>query len=99
LLEHRTPAVGEIVALYAITRFLGEGVGTHLVAFAAERARTLGLDALVACTVSPRAAAFFERQGFERVSADEMPPAKWKGYEPARREQVVCLRRGLAGPR
>jgi N-acetylglutamate synthase-like GNAT family acetyltransferase len=99
LLEHRTPAVGEIVALYAITRFLGEGVGTHLVAFAAERARTLGFDALVACTVSPRAAAFFERQGFERVSRDEMPPGKWKGYEPARREQVVCLRRGLAGPR
>ena len=57
------------------------------------------LEALVACTVSPRAAAFFQRQGFERVAPETMPPGKWQGYEPARRDRVVCLRRDLSGPR
>lgn len=95
LLVHREPAVGEIVALYAITRFLGEGVGTPLVAFATERARSLGLGALVACTLSDRAAAFFERQGFRRVTPAELPPSKWDGYEPSRRERLICLRRAL----
>jgi N-acetylglutamate synthase-like GNAT family acetyltransferase len=98
LLVHREPALGELVALYAITRFLGEGVGAHLVAFAAERARGLELEALVACTVSTRAAAFFERQGFRRVTPAELPPSKWQGYEPARLAQVICLRRELRDP-
>jgi N-acetylglutamate synthase-like GNAT family acetyltransferase len=98
LLVHREPALGELVALYAITRFLGEGIGAHLVAFAEERARGQELEALVACTVSARAAAFFERHGFRRVSPAELPPSKWEGYEPARLAQVICLRRELGEP-
>ena len=98
LLLHSADRAAEIASLYTLTRFLGEGVGAHLVAFAAERARGLGLEALVACTVSARAAAFFERHGFRRVTPAELPPSKWQGYEPARLKQVICLRRELLEP-
>ncbi len=96
LQRDREARLGELVALYAITRFLGEGIGTHLVAYAAERARALGLEALVACTLSEPAVAFFQRQGFERIAHDQLPASKWAGYEPARRDRLVCLRRALS---
>ncbi|MBW2394897.1 MAG: GNAT family N-acetyltransferase [Deltaproteobacteria bacterium] len=51
---------GEISALYTLTRFLGEGVGQHLVAHAVERAASLGLRGIFACTTSERVASFFE---------------------------------------
>ncbi|MCP5056553.1 MAG: GNAT family N-acetyltransferase [bacterium] len=86
---------GEISALYTLTRFLGEGVGQHLVAHAVERAASLGLRGIFACTTSQRVAAFFERQGFSQVPPDQLPPAKWKSYDPARRGKLRCLRREL----
>lgn len=71
--------VAEIVGLYTITRFQGEGVGVrmldHLIEVAVERR----LKALFACTSSPRAAAFFERCGFEAVEPEAVPKAKWVG--------------------
>ncbi len=42
LLEHAEPRAAEIVSLYTLTRFIGEGVGGHLVQFALERARERG---------------------------------------------------------
>ncbi|MEN8180931.1 MAG: GNAT family N-acetyltransferase [Myxococcota bacterium] len=95
LLLHAGAPTGEIVSLYAITRFLGEGVGAHLVRFARERGRQLGLGALFACTTSARAAGFFERQGFRRVDAGELPADRWESYDPARRAALVCLRLDL----
>jgi len=74
---------GEISALYTLTRFLGEGVGQHLVAHAVERAASLGLRGIFACTTSERVASFFERQGFSQVPLDKLPAAKWKSYVPA----------------
>jgi N-acetylglutamate synthase-like GNAT family acetyltransferase len=94
LLRHAS-GEGEIAGLYAITRFLGEGVGTHLVAFAAQRARSLGLAGLFACTTSERAAAFFARQGFGEVGPEAMPESKWRGYDPERRGRLRCFRREL----
>ncbi|MCP5069069.1 MAG: GNAT family N-acetyltransferase [bacterium] len=86
---------GEISALYTLTRFLGEGVGQHLVAHAVERAAALGLRGIFACTTSERVAAFFERQGFSQVPTDRLPEAKWKSYDPARRGKLCCLRRDV----
>jgi len=34
---------------------------------------------LFACTSNPRAASFFERDGFARVGPTEVPARKWKG--------------------
>jgi N-acetylglutamate synthase-like GNAT family acetyltransferase len=86
---------GEIVSLYTLTRFLGEGVGGHLVAALCEAARERGLDYVFACTTTERVAGFFERNGFRRVGEDEVPEEKWRDYDPRRRPRVRCLRREL----
>jgi amino-acid N-acetyltransferase len=93
LVPYSRSDAGEIASLYAITRFLGEGVGMHLVAFAIERARRLRLRSVFACTTSERVGAFFARQGFERVTSDELPASKWDDYDPGRRERLLCFRR------
>ena len=88
----RCGSAGEIACLYALTRFLGEGVGAHLVASLSRRSRERGDSALFACTTHARSAAFFERNGFERVSTDLLPAERWRGYDPQRRERLICLR-------
>jgi len=87
---------GEIVGLFTITRFKGEGLGERLLAQILQRAATLGLAYVFAVTIDERAQEFFERNGFERVDADGVPASKWHGYDPRRRERVVTFRRRLA---
>jgi amino-acid N-acetyltransferase len=87
--------VGEIVSLYTITRFKGEGVGARLVARALAEARTLGLRYVFACTIDDRAQAFFEREGFSSVMPGDVPAAKWVGYERQRRARLKVLRYDL----
>ncbi|MGH7788166.1 MAG: GNAT family N-acetyltransferase [Candidatus Binatia bacterium] len=92
----RADGVGEIVGLYTITRFKGEGVGGRLLARALEEARSLGLRYVFACTVDERAQAFFEREGFRRVGHREVPASKWIGYERQRLARLRVLRYDLA---
>lgn len=87
-----TDAAAELVGLYTITRFKGEGVGGRLVAQVLADARALGLGYVFACTTEEHAAAFFERQGFRRVGADAVPAVKWAGYDRRRKERVIVLR-------
>jgi len=87
--------VAEIASLYTLTRFVGEGVGGHLVNFAVQKAREGGCSQVFACTTSERVAAFFERHHFRRATARELPTEKWNGYAAARRETVQCLLRHL----
>lgn len=84
--------VGEIVGLYAITRFKGEGVGGRLIARVLADARAAELDYVFACTTEERAQAFFERQGFRRVGIGDVPAAKWVGYDVQRKAQVAVYR-------
>jgi len=86
----------ELAGLYTLTRFLGEGVGFSLVAFAVAEARARGLAYVFACTISERVGAFFERNHFRPVSPDEVPAGKWEGYDPERRARVRCYRRELS---
>jgi N-acetylglutamate synthase-like GNAT family acetyltransferase len=95
LLPHQRSLAGEVVSLYTLTRFLGEGVGTHLVDFAADIARSSGLTYLFACTTSERVERFFERCGFRPVDRSRVPSGKWTDYPPERLERVRCLRREL----
>jgi N-acetylglutamate synthase-like GNAT family acetyltransferase len=92
LLPYQSARAGEIASLYTLTRFLGEGVGGHLVAGLGEEARARGLQFVFACTQTERVAGFFERHDFRRVSESEVPAEKWLGYDPRRRPHVVCLR-------
>ncbi len=95
LLTYGDDQGAEIASLYTLTRFLGEGIGSHLVRFAAERASEQGCRFVFACTTSPRVEAFFERNGFRKVDRSEVPEAKWRAYDPTRRARVKCLRRDL----
>ncbi len=92
---YRAERVGELVGLYTITRFKGEGVGGSLVARALAEAHTLGLRYVFACTIDERAQVFFERQGFTVVSHDDVPAAKWDGYERQRRARLKVMRYDL----
>jgi len=89
---YREERAGEIVGLYTINRFKGEGLGDRLVARIVQEAETLGLDFVFACTVDEHAQQFFERQGFVRVGPDDVPRSKWVGYDPRRRQHVAVLR-------
>ncbi len=89
---------GEIVSLYTLTRFLGEGIGGHLVRALCDRAAAHGDAFVFACTTTARVVGFFERHGFAVVPSDALPASKWRDYDEIRREQVVCLRRDLLAP-
>ncbi len=86
-----SPPMGEVVSLYTVTRFVGEGVGAHLLRFAAGRARSAGLETVFACTSSATVEKFFVRNGYSIVEADTLPASKWREYPEARRPQVRCL--------
>jgi len=86
---------GEIVGLYTITRFKGEGLGERLVEALLTEADRRGLAYVFAATIDDRAALFFERIGFTRVGHDAVPAAKWMGYDARRRGRVVAFRRDL----
>lgn len=93
LLPHDADSCSEIASLYTLTRFIGEGIGGHLVSALCRRAEERADDYLFACTTSDRVAGFFERLGFARVGHEAVPSRKWEGYDPARRDRVHCLRR------
>lgn len=85
----REPYVGagvaEVAALYAVSRFSAAGAGGLLVDGLLSQAADEGLEAVFAVTVSDLAAAFFTRKGFVEVGQDDVPAAKWVGYDPTRR--------------
>jgi len=90
--RYREERSGEVVALYTLSRFKGEGVGTKLLARLLEEARSLRLENVFACTTEERAAQFFVRHGFRRVTPEEVPAAKWIGYDPERMHRLAVLR-------
>lgn len=94
--RYEAERAGEIVGLYTITRFKGEGVGVKLVDCMKAVGRERGLAFLFACTTQERVGQFFERQGFRAIAQAETPAAKWTGYDEARRRGLMCYRFDLA---
>ena len=95
LLVDEGTRAAEIASMYTLTRFLGEGVGGHLVTFALARARERKLEYVYACTTSERVGAFFERHAFRVAGPVEVPATKWRGYDPDRRTRLACYRLDL----
>ena len=85
----------EIAGLYTLTRFMGEGVGGHLIRFAADEAVKRGYAAVYACTTSDRVIGFFARHGFAQVELESLPEEKWRSYAPERRARLRALRLAL----
>jgi len=102
VLPHPSENAGEIASLFALTRYVGEGVGSQIVRYAMDRASRDGLAYLFSCTTSDRVEAFFLRHGFRRVSPDDVPKAKWEDYDSERRSHAfaVCgsIRNRPGGP-
>jgi amino-acid N-acetyltransferase len=82
----------EVASLYALTRYVGEGVGGQIVRYAIEHAAQSELSYVFSCTTSERVEAFFVRNGFRVVGPDALPKRKWENYAEERRDRVRCLR-------
>jgi GNAT superfamily N-acetyltransferase len=75
---YRDESVGELVGLYTITRFKGEGVGARLVARALEEARARDLRYVFACTIDERAGIrHFRIRGEVACGDPERSPQLW----------------------
>lgn len=96
LIPHVSAGAGELGSLYTLTRFVGGGVGGHLVNYALEIAAERGFTYVYACTTQAHVVRFFESYGFEVVAPESIPSEKWANYPPERRTDVTCLRRDLA---
>ena len=99
LVRYPGSGMAEVSSLTTISRFTGGGVGSTLVRRMLTDAATEGLEAVFACTTSAEAERFFLGLGFARVGHDDVPPAKWEGYDTARRTQLIALRHDLTPAR
>ena len=88
-------SAGEIIGLYTITRFKGEGIGYRLVRRLVDEARRAELAYVFAVTTAERAAQFFRREGFRSVAARSVPVGKWEGYDESRLSRAMVFRREL----
>ena len=95
LLPYPSDNAGEIVGLYTITRFQGEGIGGRLVSTVAEKAQATGLAYIFACTLQNGAQRLFERCGFCKVDPACTPPTKWYNYDSDRKNRIVVYRRDM----
>jgi N-acetylglutamate synthase-like GNAT family acetyltransferase len=55
-----------------------------------------GFSYLFASTTQEGARRLFERHGFHRVAPEDVGAAKWQGYDPERKRQVIVYRRELS---
>src|SRR5262249_20504262 len=98
LLPYPMENVGEVTGLYTITRFQGEGIGGKLIATMVSEGTQDGFTYLFACTTQEGAQRLFERHGFCQVTPEDVPATKWRGYEAARKQQIVVYRRDFPLP-
>jgi amino-acid N-acetyltransferase len=95
LLPYPEENAAEMVGLYTITRFQGEGIGGRLVATMIGEGKQRGWSYLFATTTQEGAQRLFERHEFRRVTPEDVPAAKWQGYDPERKRHVMVYRREL----
>jgi amino-acid N-acetyltransferase len=87
---------GEVAGLYTIMRFKGEGLGARLVDRILAEAATRDLSYVFACALERRARKFFQQMGFERVRPEDVPAAKWVGYDKRRRAKLAVFKHWIA---
>jgi N-acetylglutamate synthase-like GNAT family acetyltransferase len=95
LLPYAEENAAEIVGLYTITRFQGEGIGSRLVATMIAEGEQRGFSYLFASTTQDGAQRLFERHEFRRVAPEDVAAAKWQGYDAERKGHVMVYRREL----
>ena len=98
LLPYPEENAAEIVGLYTITRFQGEGIGGRLVTTMIAEGEQRGFKYLFATTTREGAQRLFERHGFRRVGPEDVAAAKWRGYDSERKRHVMVYQRQLPSP-
>lgn len=98
LLPYLAENAGEVAGLYTITRFQGEGIGGRLITTMVSEGEQRGFAYLFACTTQEGAQRLFERHGFCRLTPEDVPATKWRGYDIARKQQIAVYRRDLPSP-
>jgi amino-acid N-acetyltransferase len=98
LLPYPAENAGEVAGLYTITRFQGEGIGSRLITTIVSGGEQRGFTYLFACTTQEGAQRLFERHGFYPVTPEDIPAAKWQGYDAERKQQIAVYRRDLPPP-
>jgi N-acetylglutamate synthase-like GNAT family acetyltransferase len=98
LLPYWESNAAEIVGLYTITRFQGEGIGSRLVTTMIAEGEKSGFAYLFAVTTQEGAQRLFEKHGFRRVPPEDVAATKWCDYDPERRKHVAVYRRELSSP-
>lgn len=92
LLSYPEDQAAEIVGLYTITRFQGEGIGSRLVTTMIEEGKRREVHYLFAVTTQEGAQRLFERHGFRRVAPEDVAAAKWRGYDAERKKSAAVYR-------
>lgn len=83
---------GEVACLYVKPSHENQGIGRKLLQFAENRARELGLKALLA--LSTQAFTYFQSKGgFSEGSPDDLPPARREKYEQAGRRSKILVKK------
>ncbi|GAC66661.1 GNAT family N-acetyltransferase [Gordonia soli] len=86
---------GEVSGLITVAEFSGLGAGGLLIDGLSDLCRARGIANLFAVTVSADAADFFARRGFREVGRQDVPAAKWDGYDSDRLEVARCFLRSV----
>jgi amino-acid N-acetyltransferase len=83
---------GELACLFVSASHENQGIGRKLIQFVENRAREMGLDALL--TLSTQAFTYFQNKGgFSEGSPDDLPPGRREKYEQSGRNSKVLIKR------
>jgi len=83
---------GELACLYVNPSHENQGIGRKLIQFVENKAREIGLDALL--TLSTQAFTYFQSKGgFVEGTPDDLPPARREKYEQSGRNSKVLLKK------
>ncbi len=87
--EHKK---GELACLYVKASHENQGIGRKLIQFAENKARELGIEALVA--LSTQAFTYFQSKGgFQEGTPDDLPPVRREKYDQSGRRSKVLIKR------
>ncbi|HEY3913162.1 MAG TPA: amino-acid N-acetyltransferase [Verrucomicrobiae bacterium] len=82
----------ELACLYVAPSHENQGIGRKLIAFAENKAREMGITALI--TLSTQAFTYFQSKGgFMEGAAEDLPPARREKYEQSGRNSKILIKK------
>jgi amino-acid N-acetyltransferase len=83
---------GELACLYVSPSHENQGIGRKMIQFVENKAREMGLNALIA--LSTQTFTFFQSKGgFVEGVPDDLPPARREKYEQSGRNSKILIKK------